>query len=242
MSAGITELALALLAGGLTTLSPCVLPILPLIVGGAVQRNRASPLLMAAGLIASFVVMGVLVGLLGDAFDFDSDVVRNIGAWLMVVFGVVMLVPALSQGFSRLLSPLSNSANQASSGINSDSPWGAFWLGGVLGMVWSPCSGPLLASTLALVASEGGAARGALILGLFGLGAALPMVGIAYASRAGIGRSRDWWLPRIDGFKKAFGVLILLLGIAILLGWDKQFEAYFVQKLPDAWVRLTTLF
>ena len=122
MSAGITELALALLAGGLTTLSPCVLPILPLIVGGAVQRNRASPLLMAAGLIASFVVMGVLVGLLGDAFDFDSDVVRNIGAWLMVVFGVVMLVPALSQGFSRLLSPLSNSANQASSGINSDSP------------------------------------------------------------------------------------------------------------------------
>ena len=242
MNSGVTELWFAIAAGSLTTLSPCVFPILPLVVGGAVQNNRFAPLAIGAGMVASFALMGVLVGALGAALGIDSDTVRTAGAALLVAFGIVMLVPALNARFTHLMTPLAASANQASSNLDSSSLFGAFALGGLLGMIWSPCSGPLLASALTLVASEGGAARGALILGLFGLGAAVPLVAIAYASRAGFNRSRDWVLRHIDGLKKGFGILILLTGLAILSGFDKMLEAMVVKSLPDTWISITTLF
>ena len=138
--------------------------------------------------------------------------------------------------------PIASSANAASSRLDGGSLGGALLLGGVLGLVWSPCSGPLLASALTLVASEGGAMRGGIILGLFGLGAAIPLVAVAYASRRGFNAARGWVLARIDGIKKAFGIIILLTGLAILSGADKWLEAQVVSVLPDAWVRATTLF
>lgn len=242
MSLGITQLGLSIAAGGLTTLSPCVFPILPLVAGGAMSGNRLAPVAMGAGMISSFALMGLLVGALGDALGIDSDSVRFAGALLLIAFGVVMLVPVLGNRFTRLMTPLAGLANQASSRVEGNSLPGAFVLGALLGMVWSPCSGPLLASALTLVAAEGSAAGGALILGLFGLGAAIPLVTIAYASRAGFAAKRDWVLAHIDSLKKGFGWLILIVGVAILFGGDKWLEAEITQRLPDAWVSLTTRF
>ena len=113
-------------------------------------------------------------------------------------------------------------------------------LGGVLGLVWSPCSGPLLASALTLVATEGGVARGGIVLGLFGLGAAIPLVIVAYASRKGFQLAQGWVLSRIDQLKKVFAALILLTGLAILTGTDKWLEAQVLERLPDTWLSLTT--
>ena len=242
MSLGITQLGLSLAAGSLTTLSPCVFPILPLVVGGAVAGNRFAPVAMGVGMVTSFALMGLLVGALGDALGIDGDSVRLAGAILLIAFGTVMLVPRLNNGFTRLMSPLAGFANQASSRVEGGTLPGAFILGALLGMVWSPCSGPLLASALTLVATEGSAAGGALILGLFGLGAAIPLMAIAYAGRAGFAAKRDWVLSRIDSLKKGFGWLILLVGVAILFGADKWLEAEITQHLPDAWVTLTTRF
>ena len=115
-------------------------------------------------------------------------------------------------------------------------------LGGVLGLVWSPCSGPLLASALTLVASEGGGVRGGVILGLFGLGAAVPLVAVAYASRASFTRARGWVMARIAGIKNAFAVLLGAMGVAILTGADKWLEARVNNWLPESWLKLTVLF
>jgi len=242
MSIGITQLVLSVGAGGLTTLSPCVFPILPLVVGGAMAGNRLAPLAMGAGMVASFALLGVLVGALGDALGIDSDTIRIAGAVLLIAFGIVMLVPALNNRFTQLMTPLAGFANQASNRVEGRSLVGAFALGALLGMVWSPCSGPLLASALTLVATQGNAADGALILGLFGLGAAVPLIAIAYATRAGFARSRDWILAHIGKLKQGFAWLILLVGIAILSGGDKWLEAQVTQRLPDAWVTITTQF
>lgn len=235
-----SHLGLSLLAGGLTTLSPCVFPILPLVVGGAVQANRLAPVAMGAGMAASFALIGLLLGALGPALDIDADSVRNFGGVLLVVFGIVMLTPALGRRFSAWMTPIATTANAASSRIDGGSLSGALLLGAVLGLVWSPCSGPLLASTLTLVASGGGATQGALILGLFGIGAALPLIAVAYASRSGLARARTFVTAHIEGVKKAFGVLILLVGVAILSGADKWLETQVLDVLPDAWVQLTT--
>ena len=190
--ASIGQLGLSLAAGSLTTLSPCVFPILPLVLGGAVQQNRLAPLAMGVGMAGSFALIGMALGLLGPALGIDGDHVRVAGAILLVAFGVVMLVPALNERFTNLVMPLASSANHASSRLNAGSLSGALGLGALLGLVWSPCSGPLLASALALVASEGGALSGGLILGLFGIGAAIPLVAVAYASRSGFNRVRGW--------------------------------------------------
>jgi len=99
---------------------------------------------------------------------------------------------------------------------------------------------PLLGSTLALVATAGGAARGALLLGLFGLGAALPLVAAAYASRAGFGRMRARVLAHAGTAKRAMGGLLLLVGVLILTGGDHAIEAWVNERLPDAWLALTT--
>jgi cytochrome c-type biogenesis protein len=237
--AGFAQLGFSLAAGSLTTLSPCVFPILPLVLGGAVQANRLAPLAMGAGMAASFAVIGMVLGLLGPVLGIDGDSVRTAGAALLIAFGLVMLIPALNQRFTNMLTPLASSANQASARLKPDSLWGALALGGLLGLVWSPCSGPLLAAALTLVASEGGALQGGLILGLFGLGAAIPLVAVAYASRSGMNAMRGWVMRRMDAVKKAFGVLMLLLGLAILTGGDKWLESQVVALMPDGWVNLT---
>ena len=233
---------LSWLAGGLTTLSPCVFPLLPMVMGGSVQGHRWGPVAMALGMSASFAAVGVLLGAAGAALGLDSEHVRAFGAVLLMLLGVVLWVPALGERMTRWMTPLASGANQVSSRLQGHSLGGSVLLGAVLGLVWSPCSGPFLASALTLAASEGGALRGGLVLGVFGLGAATPLVAVAYASRAGFGAMRERVLAYGDWLKKGFGALIFLVGLAILTGADKWLEAQVVSLLPEAWLRATTLF
>lgn len=233
------QMGLSLAAGSLTTLSPCVFPLLPLVLGGALQGNRFAPVAMGAGMIVSFAAIGMVLGALGPALGIDADTVRTAGAAMLIAFALVMLVPALGERFTRWMLPIASTANAASSKLDGGSVVGALMLGGVLGLVWSPCSGPLLGSALSLVASEGGVARGGLVLGIFGLGAAIPLVAVAYASRRGFVAVRDWVMARIERVRHVFAVLLGAMGVAILTGGDKWLEARVLQWLPDAWVNLT---
>ncbi|MDE2083183.1 MAG: cytochrome c biogenesis protein CcdA [Burkholderiales bacterium] len=232
------QLGLSLAAGSLTTLSPCVFPLLPLVLGGALQKNRLAPVAMGAGMIASFAAIGMVLGALGPALGIDADTVRTAGAAMLIAFALVMLLPALGARFTQWMLPIATQAHAASARLDGGSLVGALLLGGVLGLVWSPCSGPLLGSALTLVASQGGVARGGLVLGIFGLGAAVPLVAVAYASRQGFARSRDWVLARIERVRHVFALLLGLMGVAILTGGDKWFEAQLLQHMPDAWVNL----
>lgn len=242
MPLSLPQAGLSLAAGSLTTLSPCVFPLLPLVLGGALQNNRLAPVALGLGMASSFAVIGMAVGALGPALGIDGDTVRVAGAMLLIAFAAIMLVPAWSARFTMWMSPLATQASAASSRFTGGSLMSAFLLGTVLGLVWSPCSGPLLASALTLVASEGGIAHGGTVLGLFGLGAAIPLVAVAYASRAGFQRARGWVLARIDRIKTGFAVILGAMGVAILTGADKWLEARVNTWLPDGWLSLTVLF
>jgi cytochrome c-type biogenesis protein len=233
------QLGLSVAAGGLTTLSPCVFPLLPLVLGGAVQGHRLAPVAMGLGMMLSFAGIGVVLGALGPALGIDADTIRVAGAAMLIAFALAMLVPALGDRFARWMLPIASAANAASTRLDGSSLHSAAALGAVLGLVWSPCSGPLLGSALTLVASEGGALRGGVVLALFGLGAAIPLVAVAYASRSGFMRARDWILARIERVRRGFAVLLGGMGIAILTGADKWVEARVLGWLPDAWVNLT---
>jgi cytochrome c-type biogenesis protein len=190
-------------------------------------------------MMLSFASIGVVLGALGPALGIDADTIRVAGAAMLIAFALVMLVPALGDRFSRWMLPIASAANAASTRLDGGSLLSAAALGAVLGLVWSPCSGPLLGSALTLVASEGGALRGGVVLALFGLGAAIPLVAVAYASRSGFMRARDWILARIERVRRGFAVLLGGMGVAILTGADKWVEARVLAWLPDAWVNLT---
>ncbi|OIN93641.1 MAG: cytochrome C biogenesis protein [Comamonadaceae bacterium CG1_02_60_18] len=239
LTLSIPQIGLSLAAGGLTTLSPCVFPLLPLVLGGALQGHRLAPVAMGVGMTTSFALIGMVLGALGPALGLDGDNVRTAGAVLLIALALVMLVPALGERFTQWMLPIASSANAASSRLDGGSLMGALLLGGVLGLVWSPCSGPLLGSALTLVASEGGVARGGVVLGIFGLGAALPLVAVAYASRKGFMRVRDWVLARMAAVRTGFALLLGAMGVAILTGGDKWLEARVLDALPNAWVNLT---
>jgi cytochrome c-type biogenesis protein len=242
LALSLPPLALSLAAGSLTTLSPCVFPLLPLVLGGGLQGHRAAPLAMGLGMMLSFAIIGMALGALGPLLDFDADHVRAAAAAVLIAFAMVMWVPALGERFTGWMLPIASSAQSASAQLNGGSLGGALLLGALLGLVWSPCSGPLLGTALTLVASEGGVARGGLLLGLFGLGAALPLVAVAYASRRGFAHARGWVLAHIGRVRHAFALLLGGMGVAILTGADKWLEARMLAWLPDGWVNLTVVF
>lgn len=227
-------------AGILTALSPCVLPLLPMVVGGAMQRHRAAPLLMGLGMTTAFAVAGWMLGALGPALDVDPEWVHQAAAFSLIVFGLALWVDPLANLVSRLVQPLALSADRLAGSVGHESPAAALFFGGLLGLAWSPCAGPMLVSSLALVATGRDAGLGALLLGMFGLGAATPLVLAAYASRAGFARLKGWALGHSSGLRHGFGLLAMASGIFIATGLDKLIAARILAILPDTWMELIT--
>ncbi|MCM5569564.1 cytochrome c biogenesis CcdA family protein [Burkholderiaceae bacterium FT117] len=243
ITVSVLQMGLTLVAGALSTLSPCVFPLLPVVVGSVAHtHHRTGPIAMAAGMVAAFVFLGVALGAVGPALGIGAGHFRVVAGTLLVVIAAIMLMPEAQEHTPAWLSGLASMAQRASTHLHPETIPGAFVLGGLLGLVWSPCSGPLLGSGLALVATEGGLLNGALILGLFGVGAALPLMAAAYASRALFARMRGWVLGHSQDLRRGFAVLIGLMGVAILTGADRWLEAKLLDMLPDAWLELTTRF
>ncbi len=229
-------------AGILTALSPCVLPLLPMVVGGAMQRHRAAPLLMGIGMTTAFAVAGWILGALGPALDLDPEWVHQAAAVSLIVFGLALWVDPLANLVSRFVQPIAVSADRLAGSVGHESPAAALFFGGLLGLAWSPCAGPMLVSSLALVANGRDAGLGAVLLGLFGLGAATPLVLAAYASRAGFSRLKGWALGHSSGLRHGFGLLAMASGIFIATGLDKLIAARILSVLPDSWMELITRF
>lgn len=228
-------------AGMLTALSPCVLPLLPIVVGGAMEKHRAAPLMMGLGMTTAFAMGGWLLGAVGPLLGIDPAWVHQAAAISLILFGLALWLEPLTRMISRMVQPLVITADLMAEGIGQNrSPLASFFFGGLLGLAWSPCAGPMLVSSMALVATGRDPGLGALLLGLFGLGAATPMVLAAYASRAGFARLRGWAMGNSDRLRHGFGVLAVMSGIFIATGLDKMLAEQIIVVLPDTWLELIT--
>lgn len=235
-------LPLATLAGGLTILSPCILPLTPIVLTSSLDQHKYGPAALALGLGLSFACFGVGLSLAEAAFGFDVDVVKQVGAILMIGVGLFTLIPKSRAIFAVALAPVSAWAANRSTGIKNDSLAGQFGLGALLALVWSPCVGPTLGAAFALSSQGQGLWLAGLTMLAFGLGASGVLLVIAYGFRQSITRYRPALLTFARHSQSLMGVGLLLVGLLVLSGLDQAFGRIVVAASPAWLVELTTKF
>ena len=237
-------LFLSYLAGALTTLNPCVLPMIPFVLATALREGRAGPLWLMAGMSLSFTVLGTVIASIGPAIGLSQEGIRIAGALVMIVLGLAMLVPQGQAAFATGLGPLADRASGLLDRLALSGPQGQFVTGMLLGAVWSPCAGPSLFAAIGLAAQTGTVLQAAIAMAFFSLGASSVMLALAYGTREALGRRKDALMAFATSGrgKLTFALLFLAMGLMILFGIDKRIEAALVNAMPDWLVEFTTRF
>jgi cytochrome c-type biogenesis protein len=238
----VLTLGLSLLAGILSTLSPCVLPLVPIVLAAALGEHRLGPVALAAGLAISFTSIGLFVATIGFAIGLDGDVFRNVAATIMLAFGIVLAMPPLQVRLATAAGPVGNWVEHRFGGFSSSGPGGQFATGILLGAVWSPCVGPTLGAASVLAAQGKDLTQVGVTMSAFGVGAVLPLLLLGLLSREASAR----WRKRLGtlgyGSKLALGLVLIATSGAVLSGFDKILEARLVSASPDWLTTLTTSF
>ena len=227
---------LALLAGVVTIAGPCILPLLPIILGTATVKSHASrPLFIVLGFIISFAAFVVLFSVFGHYLPISASALRTIAAILIGLLGVTMLFPRLQAAlFARVGALASRTAVAMNKGGTTPAeagPWSGFLLGATLGLVWTPCAGPVLGIVLTLIASNRNVTQAAGLLIAYAIGAGAPMLAIAYGGQAAVTRVHA--LARYaETIQRVFGVLIIITAVGIYFGYDQVVQTYLLTNYP----------
>ncbi len=226
------ELVFAYAAGLLTLINPCVLPVLPIVLVGALQSDPRGPLALAAGMSLSFVAFGMLVASFGHAIGLTTETLSLIGAGIMILFGVVLLVPALGHRFEIATAGFAAAADGQMGTGPAQGLRGQFLGGILLGAVWSPCIGPTLGGAIALASTGESLGWAFLIMVFFALGVSSLIIGIGMGAQSAI-RSRAQSLRAIaQRAKPAMGIVFVAVGLMIVFGVHHMIEAWAVRNLP----------
>ncbi len=201
-------LAIGFLAGVVTAVSPCVLPVLPILLAGGASGRK--PLRIAVGLIASFTVFTLFAAWLLDQLGLPEDFLRNAAIVLLFVMAVTLLVPRASLLIER---PLAVFSRFRPTGIG-----GGFFFGATLGLVFVPCAGPVLATVTVVAANNSVGLRTILLTLAYAAGAALPMFLIARGGREASSRLRE----HAATIRAACGVAIALVALGLLFHEDDR--------------------
>jgi len=213
------------LAGVVTIMKPCCLPLVPVIFSGS-GGHRLRPLAIVSGLTVSFTTMGVLVSAFGATFGAYTDYLRNIAILFIISMGLVLFDEDVNVEFMKISGSITQHLreigflNKFSSKMPEESLMGGFFLGMSLGVLWIPCVGPILGAVLALVASVGNMTYGASMLFVYSIGMSLPMLSIAYYGKKIINRYK-WFSKNGELLKKLSGLVLIFIGILLLFGVDK---------------------
>jgi cytochrome c-type biogenesis protein len=232
---------LAFGAGALTILSPCVLPLVPIVLGSAAQRHRLGPLALTTGLVASFTLVGFVVAAFGNSVGIDSEATRFVGAVLLVLAGVLLLAPVMQTLLAHIATPLADWASARQTRLERFGLAGQAGIGVLLGLVWSPCIGPTLGAATALAAQGENLGQVFLVMLAFGLGIATVLLAIATTTRSFLTRWRGRLMSAGGGGKRALGVVLIVVGVMIFSGVDRILEGFLVSASPEWLTDLTTM-
>lgn len=224
---------LAIAAGFLTILAPCILPVLPFLLGTSGGRSRWRPVAIIAGFVGAFTVIGAALATAGTFLGISNDALRVVAGVILLAFGAALF---FESAYERLAARIQPALARLGAGVAGGAPTRTDALSGVavgvsLGLVWSPCAGPILGTILTLAARTADYLTTALLFFAYALGAGVPMLGIAYGSHRLQERLRA--AGRIQPIlNKVFGALVILTAIAILTGYDRVAQAWLIERFP----------
>jgi len=226
------ELLFAYLAGLLTLINPCVLPVLPIVLVSALNASRMGPVALAAGMSVSFVTFGVLVTAFGSAIGLTQDLLAQIGAVMMIGFGAVLLVPAFARRFELAAAGMAGRADTQMNTLDNNGLQGQFLGGLLLGAVWSPCIGPTLGGAIALASQGQNLGYVTLIMSAFALGVSTLILALGLGAREAI-RSRAQSLRGLaERSKPILGATFLAVGLMLLFRVHHMIEAWALDVMP----------
>lgn len=235
MDFGIGTYIVGYLAGALSILSPCVLPLVPIVLGTALTAHRWGALALTAGLALSFSSVGIAVTIFGASLGLGAQLFRQAAAVLLIVFGVTLLSTSLQTRFATATAGISSAGNMLLADMQLSGLAGQFVLGVLLGIVWSPCVGPTLGAAMTLASQGEDLVLAALLMAVFGLGAGTPMLILGSLSRTTMLKFRGKIQNAGRFGKYALGILLVILGATILVGVDKNLEELMLEMAP-AWI------
>jgi cytochrome c-type biogenesis protein len=231
------DLVLALAAGMVTVAAPCTLPMLPILLGASVgQTGSMRPALIALGFVLSFSVVALLLNAITRIFDFDPDVLRSAASVLLLGFGFLMVWPSSFERLAIRFGGLSGGMKAGATASNQGN-LGGFVLGTTLGLVWTPCAGPVLGSILTIIATSRENAWASALLVVYAIGAAIPMLAIAYGGQTVTTRVRG--IARISPkLQQGFGVVVIAFAIASYFQYDTLIVAWLTAFYPNGQIGL----
>lgn len=234
-------IAFSFLAGIVTVLSPCILPVLPVVLSGSVGGGKARPLGIIAGFVLSFSIFTLTLSAIVEALNVPPDTLRSIAATTILVFGVFMVVPSLKERFSAVATALI-SRRQTVGGLKPVQRgfWSGLTLGVGLGVVWTPCVGPIMASVISLALSRSVDAGSVIITLAYAAGTSVPLFLIMQGGRKLLDRF-SFLSRNTDKIQKGFGVLMVVSALALFSGADRKFQALLLDAFPGYGAGLTAI-
>lgn len=226
------DLILAYLAGLLTLVNPCVLPVLPIVLASALQAHRLGPVALAGGMALAFVTLGLVVASAGHALGLSERMLSQGGAILMAGFGLVLLVPRLNAGFATVTAGFSNRADAGIDRVDRSGLAGQALGGALLGAVWSPCVGPTLGGAIALASQGLSLVWAGAIMAAFAAGVASVILVLGYGARAALNRRQALFSRVATAARPLMGGVFLVVGVMILTGANLRIEAWLVEAMP----------
>lgn len=230
----------AYLAGVLTLINPCVIPVLPIVIAGALGENKFGPLALVAGLSLSFTIVGVTVAAFGPALGIDEDIVSRTSAMLMIFLGILILIPT-SVIPASLTNGIANAANQRLAELPTQGLTSQFLGGALLGAAWAPCIGPTLGGALALAYEQSSIPFATGIMLVFSLGVATIMLSIAYGTKSFVARFNALLRYFAQNAKLIIGTTFLIMGLTMFFKWHRKLEEYVLELVPEWLISISTM-
>lgn len=238
----ISTLFFAFLAGGLSILSPCVLPLLPMVFTTSYNQNRFGPIAVAAGLVISFTTIGMFLAVFGFSLGITVDHFRTASAIIVIIFGIVLLSEAMQDIIASQLSRLVSWFGIHANVTPGDGIVSQLFLGLLLGAVWGPCVGPTLGAASVMAAQRENLFEVFQVMVFFGLGTGMALLTLGTFLKTILFKKKATLIQGGYYMKKTLAIVLIGVGILILTGIDKTLEAYLVSVSPEWLTALTTRF
>ncbi len=223
----IVLLAFAVLAGAATAITPCVLPVLPALLSASGTGGRRRPLGVVCGLALTHTITIVGIASVVDGVGFADGTLRTIAIFVLLVFGLTLLVPAASRWIADRMAVLSRFGPRS----RGEGFWSGLPVGGALGFVYAPCAGPILAAVISVSASRGTTGELVAVAVAYAAGSAAVLLVIALGGRRVLGRVRSG--PRGPVVQRAFGAVMVLTAVLMFANLDIRFQSALASEFPS---------